>query len=217
MQVTSIPTIIPSERLSTGIHPVRARYLEVRHVIERVAIVALSPLILLVSGVVALIVRASSSGPILFRQPRPGIGNSTFVALKFRTMYTEKCGDGSDLTKKDDHRITKAGRYLRLTHLDELPQLWNVLRGEMSLIGPRPEPLVHVLRVEQAIPAYRERRAVRPGITGWAQVQLGYTDDIDGARRKLVLDRYYITHASPLVDAIIVLKTIKHVVTGKGL
>lgn len=214
--ISSVLSTPPSRTLRSSSTEPPQRYLEMRRIFECAFIILSAPIVLPLCALAAITVRASSAGPILYRQRRPGMGSSVFIALKFRTMYSEDCGDGSRLTKKEDQRITALGRYLRLTHLDELPQLWNVLRGQMSLIGPRPEPLPHVQRIEEVLPSYRERRVIRPGLTGWAQVHIGYTDDLDGARRKLVLDRYYIAHASPRLDALIMLKTVLRVITGKG-
>lgn len=192
------------------------RYLAFRRVTECGAILLALPIIVPICGVIALAIKIETSGPAIFRQRRPGLGDSVFTALKFRTMYIDLCSDGLELTTHRDRRVTRLGRFLRASHLDELPQLWNVLRGEMSLIGPRPEPLPFVERVQQAIPNYHERRVIPPGITGWAQINLGYTDDIDGARRKLELDKYYIKHLSLKLDATIVLQTVITVLSGRG-
>lgn len=191
----------------------RARYLALRRPFELFAIVLALPLLIPLCLLIALAVRLDSPGPALFRQRRVGAGGSTFIAFKFRTMWITHCGDGSRLTEAHDPRVTRLGRILRATHLDELPQIWNVLAGDMALIGPRPEPLVHVEWVEREIPAYRLRRAVRPGLTGWAQITLGYTTSLDEARQKLRLDCYYMRNASPLLDLRILARTIATVVT----
>lgn len=191
----------------------RARYLALRRPFELLAIISALPLIVPLCALIALAVRVDSPGPALFRQRRAGAGGSTFIVFKFRTMWIGGCGDGSRLTEIGDPRVTRLGRLLRTSHLDELPQLWNVVRGEMALIGPRPEPIVHVERMERTIPEYRLRRIVRPGLTGWAQIRLGYTTSVEEARQKLWLDCYYMRNASPLLDLRILVRTLASIVS----
>jgi lipopolysaccharide/colanic/teichoic acid biosynthesis glycosyltransferase len=123
---------------------------------------------------------------------------------------------GVHFAQADDPRVTRIGKFIRRTRLDELPQLWNVLRGQMSLIGPRPEQLPFVQEFATTIPCYPYRHLVRPGLTGWAQVQQGYADSEDATRVKLSYDLYYVTHYSLALDLLIVVKTVKTVCTGFG-
>ncbi|HSW65164.1 MAG TPA: TIGR03013 family XrtA/PEP-CTERM system glycosyltransferase [Dissulfurispiraceae bacterium] len=166
---------------------------------------------------IALLVKLDSSGPVLFGQKRVGEGARQFIVLKFRTMRTdaEKLS-GAVWAKKDDPRCTRVGRFLRKSRLDELPQLWNVLRGEMSFVGPRPERPEFVNELANAIPYYAKRHTVKPGITGWAQVSYAYGASVEDAYEKLSYDLYYIKHISVLFDMMIVLQTIRVVLFGRG-
>jgi len=157
-------------------------------------------------------------GPVFFRQSRIGRNDKPFSILKLRTMYRDQrltAGDGR-YTQKNDPRITRVGRFLRSSRLDEFPQLWNVLKGEMSLIGPRAEWDLLVTGYEIEIPHYRFRHLVKPGITGWAQVNHPYGTGLDDTRRKLEYDLYYIRHYSLKLDATITLKTLHVILFGKG-
>ncbi len=185
----------------------RSRYLRIRGGAERIGVVLTAPLWLPFLGLIALAVRLDSPGPILFRQERAGVGRTTFEIIKFRTMYHHP--EQSVLTGPNDGRITRIGRILRPLHLDELPQLWNIARGEMALIGPRPEPLWHVEECEERYPDYHLRRTIPPGLTGLAQVELDYVDSVDRAPEKLRHDLYYITHLSPRLDLHILLRTLR--------
>lgn len=158
-------------------------------------------------AVIALLVRADSSGPAFFRQQRMGQNGRPFTMLKFRTM-TADGANGSRYTRPDDPRVTRVGAFLRRHRIDELPQLWNVLRGEMSFIGPRAEAVELVAEYEAAIPHYGVRHAVRPGITGWAQVNYPYGLSVEDTREKLCYDLYYVRYYSLLLDLSIVLKTV---------
>src|SRR5262245_41573784 len=156
----------------------------------------------------ALAVKLTSRGPALYCQTRLGRGGRPYTIYKLRTMYHNCEGrSGARWSTAGDPRITPVGRFLRRTHLDELPQLWNVLRGEMSLVGPRPERPEFVPQLAQAIPGYRERLLVRPGLTGLAQVQLPPDTDLDSVRRKLAYDLHYIQHASLSLDLRLILAT----------
>jgi lipopolysaccharide/colanic/teichoic acid biosynthesis glycosyltransferase len=156
---------------------------------------------LLVVAVAALLVRLTSRGPAFYAQTRVGKNGRPFRILKIRTMI-HNCESltGPRWSMPGDPRVTPVGWLLRKTHLDELPQLWNVLRGDMSLIGPRPERPEFVPELEQALPAYRLRLSVRPGVTGLAQVQLPADSDLGSVRRKLAFDLYYIEQLSPWLD-----------------
>ena len=181
-------------------------------------------LALLGLGVLALIAPAvaianllGSPGPLLYRQMRVGQGGRPFQIIKFRSMIPDaEAASGAVWASAADHRITRVGRFLRRTRLDELPQLVNVLRGEMSLIGPRPERPEFVEHLAGTIPFYRARHAVRPGLTGWAQVQYRYGNSDDDARVKLEYDLYYVKHASFLLDLRITLQTIAVMLLFKG-
>jgi exopolysaccharide biosynthesis polyprenyl glycosylphosphotransferase len=157
--------------------------------------------------IVALLV-TSDGGPLLFRQARIGQGGRPFTVLKFRTMRHEPAGDAAWATAGDP-RVTRIGRLLRLTHLDELPQLVNVLRGDMSVVGPRPEQPAFVERLERFVPFYQRRHLVKPGITGWAQVRCGYAGSDAGSAWKLCHDLFYLKHRSPSFDLMILVETLR--------
>ena len=147
---------------------------------------------------------------------RVGRNGKVFKLYKFRSMVHGLQAPGVHFAQAEDPRITRVGRVLRRTRLDELPQLWNVLRGEMSLIGPRPEQVLFVREFAATIPSYPYRHLVRPGLTGWAQVQQGYADSADSTRIKLSYDLYYVAHYSLALDLLIAAKTCKIVWTGFG-
>jgi exopolysaccharide biosynthesis polyprenyl glycosylphosphotransferase len=160
--------------------------------------------------IIALLV-ASDGGPLLFRQARIGQGGRPFTILKFRTMRHAPASDVA-WTSARDHRVTRVGRLLRLTHLDELPQLVNVLRADMSMVGPRPEQPAFVDRLERFVPFYQRRHLVRPGITGWAQVRCGYAGSDVGSMWKLCHDLFYLKHRSASFDLIILVETLRMLV-----
>ena len=163
----------------------------------------------LLTPLVALGNRLDSPGPLFYRQTRVGRGGRLFQVIKFRSMRPDAEGDtGAVWAVADDPRITGVGRWLRKSRLDELPQVINVLRGEMSMVGPRPERPEFVDDLARQIPFYRARHAVKPGITGWAQVRYGYGNTVDDARTKLEYDLYYVRHASFYLDSLIALKTV---------
>jgi len=191
-----------------GLYPLFKRAWEVGLVL------LLSPLALLVGFLVALAVYLDLGRPVLFAQERVGLGGRVFRVYKFRTMRglpREGLYAGSEAD-----RITPLGRFLRRFRLDELPQLWNVLRGDMSLVGPRPEQKVLVDAYSQEMPLYALRHVVRPGLTGWAQVHHGYAEGKDGAWEKLSYDLYYLKHFSLWLDLRILVRTIWVVFTGFG-
>ena len=182
-------------------------------VLASVALIVFAPVLL----VVALIVHLSSPGPALFRQVRLGEGGRLFEMLKFRTMV-----DGAETpgvavwADPDDSRVTRVGEFLRRTRLDELPQLWNVLRGDMSIVGPRPERPEFLELLRETVPFWTRRHLVKPGITGWAQVRRGYTSDTSGTAEKLSYDLYYLKYRSLLLDLAIVAQTARIVLSGSG-
>ncbi len=178
-----------------------------------VSVVVVSPVMLLV----ALAVRLSSSGPILYRQKRVGLDGRVFTVFKFRSMFADaEKRTGAVWASKDDPRITGLGRHLRKYRLDELPQLLNVLRGEMSIVGPRPERPEFVKTLSEQIPFYRQRHCVKPGITGWAQINHKYGDTIEDTVKKLEYDLYYIKHMSLSLDLYIIFHTVKTMVLSRG-
>jgi lipopolysaccharide/colanic/teichoic acid biosynthesis glycosyltransferase/glycosyltransferase involved in cell wall biosynthesis len=191
-------------------------YDRAKRLLDVAAVLVLSPLWLpLVIGV-ALAVRFDSKGPALYSQPRVGRDGEVFTLWKFRSMVHGLQAPGVHFAQAEDPRITRVGRMLRRSRLDELPQLFNVLMGHMSLIGPRPEQTVFVRDFAANIPSYPYRHLVRPGLTGWAQVQQGYADSADATRVKLSYDLYYVAHYSLALDLLIAAKTVKTVCTGFG-
>ena len=164
----------------------------------------------------AIIVKLESKGPVFFIQERIGEGNKKFNIVKFRSMTTDAEKDGPQWASKNDNRVTKFGKIMRATRIDELPQLWNVLRGEMSFVGPRPEREFFIQQLEKEIPYYNLRHTVKPGLTGWAQVMYPYGASVEDAYRKLQYDLYYIKHHSIPFDVKVLLKTVTIVIFGKG-
>jgi sugar transferase (PEP-CTERM system associated) len=170
-----------------------------------------------VMALTALAVRLSSPGPILYRQRRVGMGGRTFTLYKFRSMQADaEAATGAVWAAPDDPRITPVGRVIRKLRMDELPQLINVLKGEMSIVGPRPERPEFVQALTENIPYYRQRLCVRPGITGWAQINYKYGDTLEDTMRKLEYDLYYIKHMSPSLDIFIIFHTIKAMLLSRG-
>jgi sugar transferase (PEP-CTERM system associated) len=164
-----------------------------------------------------LVIWLSSPGPLLYRQRRVGLVGKEFQCYKFRTMRADAEADtGPTWAADDDPRITFVGRYLRKFRLDEIPQLWNVLKGDMSLIGPRPERPEFVERLRQEVPFYDLRHAVRPGITGWAQIRYRYGASVEDAKEKLRYDLFYIKHMSPGLDTFVLFSTFKIITRGRG-
>jgi sugar transferase (PEP-CTERM system associated) len=165
----------------------------------------------------ALAVRLDSPGPILYCQERVGENGRTFTLCKFRSMRTDAESGGTPIWATDgDSRITRVGRFIRMTRLDELPQIWNVVKGDMSFVGPRPERPFFVAELAKGIPFYQQRHAVKPGLTGWAQVKYRYGASLEDATEKLRYDLYYIKHLSIFFDLTIVFDTVKVVLFRKG-
>ena len=201
--------------LST-ISPPRAYFLTKR-IGELVFVIVLSPLVFVLCLLLGALIKIDSAGPMLFRQRRTGLNGKEFWITKLRTMTH----DLTELPKERfateaDQRITQTGRWIREYRLDELPQFWNVLRGEMSLIGPRPEQPEFVRQFRSSIPLYEIRHTVRPGITGWAQIRYGYASSEEQAREKLEYDLFYIKHMSVWLDFNIVLRTLTTIILRKG-
>ncbi len=175
-----------------------------------------APLWIPLALAVAAAIKVSSGGPVIYHQPRVGQGGRVFTIHKFRTMDPDAEKHGPQMATADDWRITPIGKPLRTYRLDELPQLWNVLKGDLSLVGPRPEQPVFVEQFIQSIPFYNDRHLIRPGITGWAQVNYGYADDEADTIEKLTYDLYYVKNASPWLDIHIFGKSIWTVLSGFG-
>jgi lipopolysaccharide/colanic/teichoic acid biosynthesis glycosyltransferase len=172
---------------------------------------------LLMIPFVWLMHRFSSPGPLFYRQERVGKCGKVFTLIKFRSMVANAEHEtGPVWAAHSDKRITGFGRFLRRTRLDEVPQFWNVLKGEMSLIGPRPERPAFVSRLSQDIPFYRARHAVKPGITGWAQVKYRYCASTDEVRVKLQYDLYYIKYQGPRLDLNCLLQTLRVIISSRG-
>ncbi len=175
-------------------------------------LIVLAPLALLT----AFAIKLDSPGPVLYRQKRVGQCGRIFEVLKFRSMRVDAEKDGPQWASVEDNRITAVGRIIRKLRIDEIPQTINVLKGEMSFVGPRPERPEFVTVLEEQIPHYQSRHLVKPGITGWAQVKHQYTASIDGAREKLKYDLYYVKEISPRLDLFIILLTFRVVLFGIG-
>jgi sugar transferase (PEP-CTERM system associated) len=165
---------------------------------------------------VILAVRLSSPGPVFFSQTRVGQRGRPFTAYKFRTMRQDAEAQGAVWAAKDDPRVTSIGRFMRKTRLDEIPQLWNVLRGDMAFVGPRPERPEFVQWLSQEIPFYDLRHMIRPGITGWAQVRYQYGASLEETKHKLEYDLYYVKHQSIGLDLLIMFETIKTIILRRG-
>jgi sugar transferase (PEP-CTERM system associated) len=165
----------------------------------------------------AIAIRMESRGPVLFRQARVGLGGDTFQVLKFRSMRSDAEHDGNPRwASADDPRITRVGKFIRRTRIDELPQVFNVLKGEMSFVGPRPERPFFVDQLTNQIPFYGARHTVKPGITGWAQVRYHYGGSVEEAKRKLQFDLYYVKNHTLFLDLYILLETVRVVLFGEG-
>jgi len=165
---------------------------------------------------VVLAVKLSSEGPIFFRQTRVGMAGRTFEVIKFRTMGTDAEADGAKWATKNDPRVTKVGKVLRKTRIDEIPQLWNVLRGDMGFVGPRPERPEFTAWLNDELPFYYLRNLIRPGLTGWAQVRFGYGSTLAETKEKLEYDLYYVKHMSLGLDLLIMFETIKTILRRRG-
>jgi len=192
-----------------------------RRVVKRIADIASSAILLVLTGplmaAVAILIKLDSPGPVIFSQERVGQHKRPYMVHKFRSMVADaEQHTGPVWAKDEDDRITRVGRVIRKLRIDELPQLWNVLKGEMSMVGPRPERAHFVEQLEAVIPFYRERFSVKPGITGWAQVSYGYGASVDDAIEKLNYDLFYIKNLSIFIDIMIMLKTVKIVLFRRG-
>ena len=189
-------------------------YDAIKRILDVVAAVIGFILTLPLWPLIGALIRLDSRGPVFYKQTRTGLHGRTFKIVKFRTMRTDAERDGARWAQKNDARVTRVGRLLRQTRLDELPQLWNILKGEMSLVGPRPERPEFVEKLGELIPHYRQRHLIKPGLTGWAQIRYGYGATVEDAHRKLCYDLYYLKYRSIDLDAAIVIRTIGRFVLG---
>lgn len=187
-----------------------------KRAIDVAVVLAFTPLWLPLCFLVGLGVKADTPGPVLFSQYRVGRDGHSFRLWKFRSMRHQSQPEGARFALPEDERITRVGRRIRRWRLDELPQLWNVLWGQMSLIGPRPEQTQFVEAFSTRIPAYTYRHLVRPGLTGWAQMQQGYADSEEETVVKLSYDLYYVAHYSMALDLLIAYKTVRTILNGFG-
>jgi lipopolysaccharide/colanic/teichoic acid biosynthesis glycosyltransferase len=208
-----------SENSFGSLAPARA-YMAVKHLGDFLFAAVLLPLALPAMLACATAIRIGDGRPVLFRQKRVGRGGREFTVYKFRTMRLVGDLDPNDrraaMTGEDDVRITRLGGFLRRARLDELPQLWNIIRGEMSFIGPRPEAQILSSWYTKEIPFYRYRHVVRPGISGWAQVNQGHVAEVEEVHRKLQYDFFYVKYFSPWLDVLILFKTVKTMLSGFG-
>ncbi|MEW6001495.1 MAG: TIGR03013 family XrtA/PEP-CTERM system glycosyltransferase [Nitrospirota bacterium] len=197
------------------------RLTRLRHFSKRIIDIFLSSvgliIILPLFPLIALIIKIDSVGPILLRQLRIGKEGNKFILYKFRTMYDNAENEtGVIWAQKKDPRVTRFGKFLRKTRFDEFPQFYNVLKGDMSIVGPRPERPEFVEKLKKLVPYYSERHVVKPGITGWAQIRYSYGSSVKDAREKLRYDLYYIKNISLLLDFMIIMETIKVMLFGRG-
>ena len=193
-----------------------APWLPGKRVFDIVVTAVLSPIWVVLGLCVGGYIRLATKGPAFFRQPRVGHQSRNFTMYKFRTMGEDAEKDGPRFATEDDERLVRGGRFLRKSRLDEIPQLWNVLKGDMSLVGPRAEQVPFVEAFRREIPFYDHRHLVRPGVTGWAQVNYGYADDQADTIEKLTYDLFYIKHMSPVMDLRVLWESVWTVLTGAG-
>lgn len=191
-------------------------YREVKFYLEPVAAAVLLVILLPLFAVLAILIKFTSRGPVFFTQRRTGMLGAEFDLIKFRTMRTDAETGGPKWASENDQRITTVGKFLRKSRLDELPQLWNVVRGEISFMGPRPERPEFYRIIGQEVPYFSLRLLVRPGITGWAQLLGGYAASIEESQRKLEYDLYYMRYLSPRLDLIIFGRTILTLLRGSS-
>jgi exopolysaccharide biosynthesis polyprenyl glycosylphosphotransferase len=166
--------------------------------------------------ILSILVKCTSKGPIIFKQERIGKNGKKFYIYKFRTMYVDAEKNGPALSSENDPRVTKFGRFLRKTRLDELPQFFNVLKGEMSIVGPRPEREYYIQQIIQKAPHYKLLHKIKPGITSWGQVKYGYAENVDQMVERMKYDILYLKNMSVLLDLKILIHTILVVIQGKG-
>ena len=212
----SLSMIRPSWLIFTG--PGRQRKFAslVRTTVHRSAALLGAILSLPIVILTAILIKLESRGPIFYKQERVGKNGRPFVLMKFRSMRVDAEKDGPVWASKGDDRTTRVGRIIRKIRVDEIPQFWNILKGEMNFVGPRPERPHFVSQLAQEIPYYEQRHMIAPGLTGWAQIKYAYGASIEDAKKKLEYDLYYIKHQSLMLDATIMFETIKTILFGRG-
>jgi sugar transferase (PEP-CTERM system associated) len=189
--------------------------------VKRVFDIICSALLLVVASpimlVTALLIKLESPGSVFYRQERVGQNNSTFQVVKFRSMRNDAEKDGQPVwAQANDARVTRIGAIIRRLRIDELPQIFNVLKGEMSLVGPRPERPFFVEQLTQEIPFYALRHSIKPGVTGWAQVRYAYGSTVEDSLQKLQFDLYYVKNHTLFLDLVVLMETVAVVLTGRG-
>lgn len=199
--------VISSTKVNSG------SYIYIKRIMDILFVLICSPFALFLIGIFGILIKIESPGPVFFKQERVGLNGKYFKIIKLRSMHQDAEKNGAVWAQRNDPRVTKVGKFIRNTRIDELPQLFNVLKGEMSIIGPRPERPIFTAEFEKKYPGFTRRLAVKPGLTGWAQINGGY--DIS-PKEKLELDLYYIENLSANLDIKIALKTIKVIITGDG-
>jgi len=212
----SIETLRPSWLIFSGPTRRKVLYNQIRRLLD----ISLSIVGLIFSlplmALAAVAIKLDSQGPILYRQRRVGQRNQTFTIMKFRSMRVDAEPEGPKWAEKDDPRVTRIGKIIRKLRIDELPQFINILRGEMTFVGPRPERPEFVETLEKQIPYYSQRHLVKPGLTGWAQIRYPYCASVEDAVQKLQYDLYYIKNQSLMLDMITLFETIRIVLFGRG-
>ena len=187
-----------------------------RNIVHRIVALTGGLLSLPIAIGAAILIKLDSRGPILYKQERVGKNGGAFTVMKFRSMRTDAEKAGPVWASEDDDRTTRVGKFIRKLRIDEIPQFWNILRGEMDFVGPRPERPHFVSQLAEEIPYYEQRHLIAPGLTGWAQIKYPYGASIEDARQKLQYDLYYIKNQSLMLDAIILFETIKIILFGRG-
>ncbi len=212
----SLAMVRPSWLIFTGPGR-RAKYASLsRNIVHRAAALIGALLSLPIVIVTAILIKLDSRGPVFYKQERVGQNGRPFTLIKFRSMRTDAEADGPVWASKGDDRTTRVGRIMRKIRVDEIPQFWNILRGEMSFVGPRPERPHFVAQLAQEIPYYEQRHLIAPGLTGWAQIKYPYGASIEDARQKLQYDLFYIKNHSLVFDALILFETVKIILFGRG-
>jgi sugar transferase (PEP-CTERM system associated) len=187
-----------------------------RNIVHRIVALIGALCSLPVALVTAILIKLDSRGPVLYKQERVGKNGGTFTVMKFRSMRTDAEKAGPVWASLDDDRTTRVGKVIRKLRIDEIPQFWNILRGDMDFVGPRPERPHFVSQLAEEIPYYEQRHLIAPGLTGWAQIKYPYGASIEDARQKLQYDLYYIKNQSLMLDAIILFETVKIILFGRG-
>jgi exopolysaccharide biosynthesis polyprenyl glycosylphosphotransferase len=199
-----------------AIRPVSMSYRQTKRALDVLFVLGVGLIVLPIAPLIALAIVLDSRGPVLYSQERVGLGGLPFRIYKFRTMRQDAERDGAVWAAKADPRVTRVGRFMRLTRIDELPQIWNVLKGEMAVVGPRPERPEFTVELAREIEGYELRQSVKPGLTGWAQVCFRYTNSVRDTKSKVEYDLYYVKHLSTGMDIRILFRTIKVVLGMKG-